>query len=92
MAILARSGDALEETKNLILADVPGADVLILAADVCDVEAVRGAVQSVLRRFGKLDILIANAGAVTAFTPSENLPFSSPAAETFIGLFHQSVE
>ncbi|KAH9989504.1 NAD-P-binding protein [Russula vinacea] len=72
VAILARSGDALEETKNLILTDVPGADVLVLAADVCDVEAVRGAVQSVLRRFGKLDILIANAGAVTAFTPMLN--------------------
>ncbi|KAF8469860.1 NAD-P-binding protein [Russula ochroleuca] len=72
VAILARSGDALEETRDLIVADVPGADVLVLAADVCDVEAVRGAVQSVLRRFGKLDILIANAGAVTAFTPMLN--------------------
>jgi len=81
VAILARSGDALEETRDLIVADVPGADVLVLAADVCDVEAVRGAVQSVLRRFGKLDILIANAGAVTAFTPSENLPFLSSVAE-----------
>jgi NAD(P)-dependent dehydrogenase (short-subunit alcohol dehydrogenase family) len=44
------------------------------------------------RRFGKLDILIANAGAVTAFTPSENLPFASSAAEGLISSFHQSVE
>ena len=52
--ILARSGDALEETKNLILADVPGADVLVLAADVCDVEAMRGTVQSVTGALGSL--------------------------------------
>ena len=88
MAILARSGDALEETKNLIVAAIPGADVLVLAADVCDVEAVRGAVQGVLRRIGKLDILIANAGAVTAFTPSENLLFASAAVEGLIGSFY----
>ncbi|KAH9997199.1 hypothetical protein BJV77DRAFT_1065279 [Russula vinacea] len=52
--ILARSGDALEEMKNLILADVPGADVLVLTADVCDVEAVWGAVQSVTGALGSL--------------------------------------
>ena len=52
--ILACSGDALEETKNLILADVPGMDVLVLAADVCDVEAMQGAVQSVTGALGSL--------------------------------------
>jgi NAD(P)-dependent dehydrogenase (short-subunit alcohol dehydrogenase family) len=56
----------------LIVAAVPGVDVLVLAADVRDVESVRVAVESVLERFGKLDILIANAGAISPFIPSEN--------------------
>jgi NAD(P)-dependent dehydrogenase (short-subunit alcohol dehydrogenase family) len=92
VAILARTADALEETRDLIVAAVPGADVLVLAADVRDAESVRTAVQSVLRRYGKLDILIANAGAITAFTPGENPlspPFfaSSVCLETYCFLF-----
>jgi NAD(P)-dependent dehydrogenase (short-subunit alcohol dehydrogenase family) len=54
---VARSRDALDETREIIVAAVPGADVLVLTADVCDVESVRAAVQGVLRQFGKLDIL-----------------------------------
>ena len=69
---MARSGGALDETKDIIVAAVPGVDVLLLNADVRDVESVRAAVESVLRHFGKLDILIANAGAITSFTPRED--------------------
>ena len=72
VAILARSKDTLDETKEIIIAAVPGADVLVLTADVRDMESVRAAVESALRRFGKLDILIANAGAITSFTPRKN--------------------
>ncbi|KAH9989497.1 hypothetical protein BJV77DRAFT_963858, partial [Russula vinacea] len=72
VAIVARTEDALGETKDIIVAAVPGADVLVLAADVRDVESVRGAVEGVLRHFGKLDILIANAGAITPFAPLLN--------------------
>ncbi|KAN0111895.1 hypothetical protein V8E52_008101 [Russula decolorans] len=72
VAIVARSREALDETRDLIVAAVPGADVLVLTADVCDVEGVRSAVQDVLQHFGKLDILIANAGAITSFTPLLN--------------------
>ena len=72
VAILARSKDTLDETKEIITAAVPGADVLVLTADVRDMESVRAAVESALRRFGKLDILIANAGAITSFTPRKN--------------------
>lgn len=68
---MARTDDALNETKNIIVAAVPGADVIALTADVRDVESVRSAVDGVLGRFGKLDILIANAGAITSFTPGE---------------------
>ncbi|KAH9992136.1 NAD-P-binding protein [Russula vinacea] len=72
VAIVARTEDALGETKDIIVAAVPGVDVLVLAADVRDVESVRGAVEGVLRHFGKLDILIANAGAITPFAPLLN--------------------
>ena len=74
VAIVARTEDALGETRDIIVAAVPGVDVLVLAADVRDVESVRGAVEGVLRHFGKLDILIANAGAITPFAPREDHP------------------
>jgi NAD(P)-dependent dehydrogenase (short-subunit alcohol dehydrogenase family) len=79
VAITARSADALGETRDAILAVAPqtDAEVLVLPADVRDVEGARGAVRDVLERFGKLDILIANAGAVSAFTPREVPPPSS---------------
>jgi NAD(P)-dependent dehydrogenase (short-subunit alcohol dehydrogenase family) len=76
VAIVARTGDALNETKDMIVAAVPGADVFVLTADVRDIESVRSAVDGVLRHFGKLDILIANAGAITSFTPGEFYPSS----------------
>ena len=72
VAIVARTAHALDETRDIIVAAVPGADVLVLAADVREVESVRAAVESVIQRFGKLDILIANAGAITVLTPSKD--------------------
>jgi NADPH:quinone reductase-like Zn-dependent oxidoreductase len=79
VAIVARTTDALAETRDAIAAVDPraGAEVLVLAADVRDVEGARDAVRGVLRRFGKLDILVANAGAITAFTSSEAPPPAS---------------
>jgi len=74
VAIVARTREALDATRHIIVAAVPAADVLVLTADVRNVESVRGAVQDALRHFGKLDILIANAGAITSFTPRE-VPF-----------------
>jgi len=56
-------------SRDIIVAAVPCADVLVLSADVREMESMRAAVESVLRHFGKLDILIANAGAITSFTP-----------------------
>lgn len=89
LAIVARSREALDETRDLIVAAVPGADVLVLTADVRDVEGVRSAVQDVLQHFGKLDILVANAGAITLFTPREDPLLFSPRALTlpFLPLF-----
>jgi NAD(P)-dependent dehydrogenase (short-subunit alcohol dehydrogenase family) len=83
VAIVARTAHALDETRDSIIATVPGADVLALAADVRDVESVRGAVESVVQRFGKLDILIANAGAISVFTPSKDPPQTAPSPPFF---------
>jgi NAD(P)-dependent dehydrogenase (short-subunit alcohol dehydrogenase family) len=71
VAIVARTAHALDETRDFIIAAVPGADVLVLAADVREMESAQSAVESVIQRFGKLDILIANAGAISVFTPSK---------------------
>ena len=91
VTIVARTADALAETRDAIsaataTAGAHGAEVLVIAADVRDVESARDAVRSVLRRFGKLDILIANAGAITAFTSSELItspPFFFPLPADF---------
>jgi hypothetical protein len=99
VAIVARSREALDETRDLIVAAAPGADVFVLTADVCDVEGVRSAVQDVLQHFGKLDILIANAGSITSFTPrKDSLPFSPEATQSpffffvCIGITHRSFD
>jgi hypothetical protein len=65
LAILARSEDALGETKTVILKAVPSAEVLVIVADVRDTESAERAVQALLARFGRLDILVANAAAIT---------------------------
>ncbi|KAN0132188.1 hypothetical protein V8E53_009954 [Lactarius tabidus] len=65
LAIVARFEDTLNETKSTILEAVPSAEVLVIVAEVRDTESAERAVQAVLARFGKLDILVANAGAIS---------------------------
>ncbi|KAN0132192.1 NAD(P)-binding protein [Lactarius tabidus] len=67
LAIAARSEEALGETKRVILAAVPSAEVLVLVVDVRDASSAERAVQALLARFGRLDILVANAGAISPF-------------------------
>lgn len=74
LAITARSEDALSETKRAILNAVPGAEVLVLVADVRDAQSVDRAVQMLLARFGKLDIVVANAGAISPISQSTCMP------------------
>lgn len=71
LAIVARSEESLTETKDAILAAVPSTEVLVLAADVRDALSAELAVQAVLARFGRLDILISNAGAISQLAQSE---------------------
>lgn len=71
LAIVARSEESLGETKDAILAAVPSAEVLVLAAEVRDAQSTEKAVQAVLARFGRLDILISNAGAISPIGQSK---------------------
>lgn len=47
--------------------EVPGAEIVTFTADVRDPVKAEEAVTVATNRFGRLDVVIANAGAVTAF-------------------------
>ena len=47
--------------------EVPGAEVITFPADVKDPVKAEEAVKVATSRFGKLDVVIANAGAISAF-------------------------
>ncbi|KAH9077710.1 NAD-P-binding protein [Lactarius deliciosus] len=67
VAIAGRSQETLDKTAAVIHAAVSGAQVLAVPTDVRDPKATEAAVQATLERFGRLDILIANAGALSNF-------------------------
>lgn len=60
VACLARSADKLEETAAAIRA--AGSEAFLIAADVTDSAAAEGAVQQVIDKWGRLDIMVNNAG------------------------------
>ncbi|KAA1467243.1 NAD(P)-binding protein [Dentipellis sp. KUC8613] len=60
----------LDEVKAKILHEAPSADVLVVPTDMVNVIQVEAAVKAGIERFGRLDIVIANAGAGDGFTQS----------------------
>jgi NAD(P)-dependent dehydrogenase (short-subunit alcohol dehydrogenase family) len=66
LAVVART--SLDETKALILKEVADAEVIEFAADVKDSQRAEEIVKATVARFGRLDILVANAGAVNPWT------------------------
>ncbi|TIC85111.1 SDR family oxidoreductase [Nocardioides sp. GY 10113] len=61
VAVVGRTAAKLEETCRLL--KERGVDAEAFACDVADTEAVPGVVEEVVRRFGRLDILVNNAWA-----------------------------
>lgn len=67
VAILDRTADALKETEAAV--KEKGAEVLALACDVSEPEAVEAAVAQVVERFGRLDVAFNNAGVENKAAP-----------------------
>ena len=62
IAIAARGAEALRETAESL--EAKGAEVLTLPADLAEPDAARRVVEAVVARFGRLEILVNNAGAI----------------------------
>ncbi|TFY69125.1 hypothetical protein EVG20_g3288 [Dentipellis fragilis] len=70
LVLAARSQKALDEVKAKILSQVPSTDVLVVPTDVVDLAQIEAAVKAGSERFGKFDIVIANAGKGDGFDQS----------------------
>ncbi|KAI0316919.1 NAD-P-binding protein [Amylostereum chailletii] len=66
LALVARKQETLDETKATILKEIPEAHVLTLPVDVKDSDQAAHAVEATVTHFGRLDVVIPNAGATTA--------------------------
>ncbi|KAH9008570.1 NAD-P-binding protein [Lactarius hengduanensis] len=67
VTITGRHQESLDKLAALIHATVPGAQILPFRADVRDPKATEAAVKATLKRFGRLDVVIANAGIMNDF-------------------------
>ncbi|KAI0288090.1 hypothetical protein BC826DRAFT_1107984 [Russula brevipes] len=64
LTLVARSQAALDARRDAILRERPSAHVLTFPADVRDVAKAEEAVATTVARYGRLDILVANAGII----------------------------
>jgi len=62
VALIGRDRAALDETAGRCAAVRPGATAEVLIADVADASAVDAAVDTTVKRFGRVDFAVANAG------------------------------
>jgi NAD(P)-dependent dehydrogenase (short-subunit alcohol dehydrogenase family) len=64
LTLVARSQATLDASRDAILRERPSAQVLVFPADVRDPTKADEAVSATVAHFGRLDILIVNAGAL----------------------------
>jgi short-subunit dehydrogenase len=62
LSLVARTQSALDASKDAILREHPSATVLTFPTDVRDVKRAAEVVAATVAHFGRLDILVANAG------------------------------
>ncbi|HWH15610.1 MAG TPA: SDR family oxidoreductase, partial [Miltoncostaeaceae bacterium] len=82
VVLAARRADALEEVAGRIRAR--GGTALVQPCDVTDEEQVNALVEAAVREYGRLDVMIANAGSIPE---AAAVPEKIPA-----GLFRQSID
>lgn len=71
VAALSRTAEELEKTVREIEAN--GGEGMVVTADVSDVDDVQRAVREVVERWGRLDVVFANAGVNGVWAPIEEL-------------------
>lgn len=62
VAIAARRADELERVAGRCRAETPGAEVVVVVADVSDRAQCEALVSEAAKRFGKIDVIVNNAG------------------------------
>ena len=85
LVLLARRMNLLEENAKAITAEF-GVEVLPFACDITDTEKVKAAVAATMERFGRVDILMNNAGT-GAVAPAEEITDEQFKKEMDIDLF-----
>jgi NADP-dependent 3-hydroxy acid dehydrogenase YdfG len=64
LTLVARKQETLDRSRDIILHEQPSAQILAFAADVRDVKKAEEAVAVTVAQFGRLDILVTNAGVI----------------------------
>ena len=82
-----RSINKAEDARKALLARIPDADVTILQLDLSDLQSVRSFVEKFAETIGTLDILINNAGVVTAELMRNDAGHELHMATNYLGAF-----
>jgi NAD(P)-dependent dehydrogenase (short-subunit alcohol dehydrogenase family) len=88
VALVSRSRDDLEKVAQQIRAD--GGEARVAPADVADVDQIRHAVDETAEAWGRLDVVVANAGVNGVWAPIEELTpeeFESTLRTNLVGTF-----
>ncbi|KAF5372487.1 hypothetical protein D9758_005171 [Tetrapyrgos nigripes] len=69
LSLLARSKDALDGVKGSILSQAsPKLEIITFVVDVCDTQVMKDAIEQTAQHYGRIDIVVANAGRCEVYT------------------------